>query len=117
MGQRDWKVAVVVLLAVVAGGLLAGGGWQPGARAQSEGSAGGVICVIGQERSGDAPIVLVDVPDQTIVIYEYSYSADRVTLASVRSFRYDKRMRDWQTDGPSVTEVQEYVRQLQSQGR
>ncbi len=117
MGQHDWKIALVVLAAVLAGGLLAGGGWQQGARAQSEGAAGGVICVMGQQRTGDAPIVLVDVPDQTLVVYEYSYSSDRIELTSVRSFRYDKRLRDWQTQGPSVEEVEEYLRELQSQGR
>ncbi|MGD2174201.1 MAG: hypothetical protein PVJ27_02270 [Candidatus Brocadiaceae bacterium] len=116
MMQHDWKTALIVLVAVVAGSLLAGAGFSRGAGAQSEGSAGGVICVVGQERSGYAPIVLVDVPDQTLVVYEYSYANDRIELTSVRSFSFDKRLVDWQTEPPTLDEVRNFVLQRQ-QGR
>ncbi len=109
MTDHVWRTAVLVLLAAAVGALLAVAARLPLAEAQSEGSASGVICVVGPERAGDAPVFVVDVPEQTVVAYTYSYSSQELELTSVRTFRYDKRLLDWQTKSPSVGEIRDYV--------
>jgi len=102
-------MALVALVAVAAGFVLAGSGVLRSAQAQSEGRTSGVICVVGQEVNGYAPIVLVDVPDQSIMVYEYSYGNDRIELTAARTYRFDKQMADWQTEGPTVETVRQWV--------
>ena len=109
MARQDWKTGLIVLVSVTAGFLLAGSGILSSAHGQSEGQAGGVICVVGQERNGFAPIVLVDVPDQTIMVYEYSYANDKIELTSARTFRYDRRLTEYNIRGPTVEQVQRQV--------
>jgi len=111
MTGENWKTAVIVLLAVALGVLVGGSGLMGRADAQSEGAAGGVICVMGEVAANDAPIVLVDVPDQTIIIYEYSYSDDTIELTSARTYRWDKRLEEFQIDGPTVEEVRTFVQE------
>ncbi|MCD6417044.1 MAG: hypothetical protein J7M08_10190 [Planctomycetes bacterium] len=109
MKGNEWRMAVVVLVAIAAGALLGRGGGPTPAQAQIAGSARGVICVLGQERNGYAPIVLVDQPDQTFLVYKYSYMSGRVELTSVRTFQFDQRLGDWNTDGPSVDDIRQYL--------
>jgi hypothetical protein len=109
MTGENWKTAAIVLLAVALGVLLGGRRLTNQADAQSEGSAGGVICVMGEVAGNDAPIILVDVPDQSIMVYEYSYSGDTIELTSARTYRWDKRLTEFQTDGPTVDEVRAYI--------
>ena len=116
MTEQTWKTAFLVLAAVVVV-LLASGRLAGRALAQSEGGAGGVICVMGPERNGEAPIILVDVPDQTMVTYEYDYANGRVRLSSVRSFRYDSRLIDWQCEPPTVEDVRLYVTEQAAEAR
>jgi len=101
-------VAVLAVLCVAAGFLLAGG-VLPRAYGASEGMTSGLICVVGSERNLNAPIVIVDVSEQTMVVYDYSYSARRVQLASVRTYRFDRQLVDYQTEGVSVEEVRRAV--------
>ena len=105
MAKQDWKMAFIVLVCVMAGFFLAGSGILSSAHGQSEGQAGGVICVVGEERNGFAPIVLVDVPDQTVLVYEYSYANDRIELTSARTFKWDRRLMEYNTRGPTFDEV------------
>jgi len=109
MANRDWKTGVIVLVAVMAGALMGQSGLLSRAHGISEGQTSGVMALIGDVFSNTAPIVVVDVPDQTIVVYEYSYSSDRIELTSARSFRYDKLLTDYNTRGASVNEVRDFV--------
>ena len=102
MAQATWKMAVVAVVALAAGLVLGGSGLLGSVQAQSEGSASGVICVMGQERNGSAPIVLVDAREQSLMVYEYSYGNDRIELTAARTYQFDKQMTDWQTEGLSV---------------
>ena len=100
MVKKGWKTVLIAVVCVAAGYLLGGGGIRSRAYGQSEGVASGVICVVGQQRAGFAPIVIVDVPDQTLLVYEYSYGNDRIELTAVRSFRFDKLLRAaWRPTG------------------
>ena len=109
MAEGTWKTAVVAVVALAALVVLADSGLLGRAQAQSEGRTSGVICVLGQERNGSAPIVLVDVPDQAIMVYEYSYGNDRIELTAARTYRFDKQLTDFQTDGASVETVRQWV--------
>ncbi len=112
MEGHNWKTAVLVLAALVVGGWLAGRGPAPGAQAQVVGGTGNVIAMIGTERSGDVPIVLVDSNEQSVVVYEYDLGTNRIELAAVRSYRYDRRLADWHgTNRPSVEDVRDAVEQ------
>ncbi len=111
MAARDWKMVVVALGALTVGLVLGGNNRFERAQAATQGQSGGVIALIGDEASQRAPIVLVDVPDQSVIVYEYNYLNDEIELTSVRSFEYDKLLKEWQTGGPTVEEVREYVTQ------
>jgi hypothetical protein len=94
---------------LAAGFLLAGGVLAPRARGQSEGLTQGVICVVGAESNERAPIVLVDVPDQTMVVYEYNYQSSDIELVAARTFRFDKLLEEYRNDGVTVEEVRQEV--------
>lgn len=111
MSGQEWKTAVIVLVCLTAGVLLGGSRILSKAYGQSEGRTAGVICVVGEDRNGYAPIVLIDVPDQTILVYEYSYGNDSLELATARTFRFDKLLVDYNTEGVSVEEVRREVTQ------
>ncbi|MHC4591385.1 MAG: hypothetical protein ACYS8L_01675 [Planctomycetota bacterium] len=109
MAMKDWKTGVIVLVSVAAGFLLAGGRALSKAHGQSEGRTTGVICVVGEEQDQFAPIVLVDVPDQTVMVYEYSYRSDEIELTAVRTYRYDKLLEEFHPRGVTVAEVRRAV--------
>ncbi len=109
MANHDWKMAVVILVALAAGVLLAGGRLLPGTYAQGQMGAGGVVCVVGEAVSGDVPVFLVDAADQALVVYEYDISSDELELTSVRSYRYDKRLTDFHTKDPTVESVRNEI--------
>ncbi len=113
MAKKEWKTALIVLVSVTAGFLLAGSGILSRVHGQSEGRTAGVICVVGQAVSQYAPIVLIDVPDQTILVYEYGYQNDTIELTAARTFRWDKLLTDFQTDGVTVEEVRREVTRRQ----
>jgi len=109
MVTKELKVAAVVLIAMAVGYLLAGGGILPNASGQAQGMTAGVICVVGDAFAGYAPVVVVDVADQSVLVYEYSYSGRQIRLTSARTYRFDKLLTDYQTAAPSVEEVRRSV--------
>jgi len=114
MGKQEFKTALIVLVSVLAGAYLAGGlGLSNRAYGQSEGQTAGVICVVGGQLSGYAPIFVIDVPDQTLLVYEYSYGDNNIELTAARTFRYDKKLPEFGNEGPTVEEVRQAVLRLQ----
>ncbi len=114
MADRSWKVALVVL-AAVATGVLIGGRGLPRAQGITEGQSGGVIALIGDMSPNyEAPVVVISVPDQTVLTYLYSYNNRTIRLTSARTYAFDKRLTDWKTEGPTVQDVRNFVAQ---QGR
>jgi hypothetical protein len=105
MIRLDWRLALVVLVSVMAGFFLAGSGTLPSAHGQIEGQAGGVICVAGEVSSGYAPIILVDVPDQVLLFYEYSYLGRNIKFVAARSYRFDRRLTEFNNLAPTVQEI------------
>ncbi len=109
MAAKELKVAAVILVSLVVGFLLAGGSVLPKASGQGEGMTQGVMVVVGDAYAGYAPIVLMDIPDQSILVYEYSYSARQIKLTSARTYRFDKLLTDFQTGPPTVDQVRGFV--------
>ena len=103
--RGDYKTALIVLVSVMAGVLLAGSGMLPVAQGLSEGRAGDVVCVVGEERNGVAPIILVATRDETLLAYEYSYANDQIELKSARTYQFDRRIREFNIDGITVEQV------------
>jgi len=115
MGRQDVKMALMVLLGMAAGALLVQSGLLfPKAYAQSEGRAGNVICVVGEESNQYAPVVLVDTLDQTIMVYRYSYSDYEIKLTAVRTYQWDKKLVEWPEVRPTVQQVRQQVLAQQS---
>jgi len=104
--KEKWQTAVLLLAAVLLGCILGQSGIFPRAQAQVEAGAGRVAVVMGSERQGYAPIVLVDTLEQTVVVYEYGYGARSLALESARSYRFDKQLPDWHTRPPTIVDVQ-----------
>ncbi len=111
MADRSWKVALVVLAALATGALIGGRG-LPLAQGIGEGQSGGVIALIGDMSPNyETPVVVISVPDQTVLAYLYSYNNRTIRLTSARTYAYDKRLTDWKTEGPTVQEVRNYISQ------
>jgi hypothetical protein len=109
MLARNWRTLAVAAVAFAVGVGIAGGGLLRRAEAQSEGQTTGVICVVGSPSAQIAPIVIVDVPDQTMVVYKFDYRSNQVELSSARTYRFDKLLQDYNTRGVSVEEVRRAV--------
>ena len=109
MLARNWRTLAVAAMAFAVGVALTGGGLLRRAEAQSEGQTTGVICVVGAPSAQIAPIVIVDVPDQTMVVYKFDYRSNQVELSSARTYRFDKLLQDYNTRGASVEEVRRAV--------
>jgi hypothetical protein len=112
MADRSWKVALVVLAAVAVGVLIGGRGLLPRAQAISEGQSGGVIALVGDiSQNFDAPVVVISVPDQTIMVYNYSYNNRTLKLTSARTYRFDKSLIEYKNEPPSVPDVRNFINQ------
>ena len=109
--DKGWKLALVVLACLAVGYMLAGGGVLQRVHGASEGRTTGVICVVGDAVNQRAPIVLVDIPNETIIVYEYSYQNDEIELTSARTYRFDKLLKEYQIKGESVEAVRRFVTQ------
>ena len=109
MASQGWKTPLIVLVSVAVGLLLADGTILSRADAQSEGRTSGVICVMGEAVNQNAPIVLIDIPEQTILVYEYSYQNNESELTATRTYRFDRLLREFRNDGVSVDEVARQV--------
>ena len=51
----------------------------------------------------------MSVPDETIMVYDYSYLDQVLRLSSARTYKFDKLLTDWKTKGPSVEDVRGFV--------
>lgn len=111
MLARNWRTLAVAAVAFAVGLLVAGGGLLSRAEAQSEGRTTGVIGLVGSPSAQIAPIVLIDVPDETIIVYSYDYRSNRIELTGARTYRFDKLLQDFNIRGVTVEEVRRAVSQ------
>ncbi len=84
------------------------------AHAQAHGtSAGSATVVLGEAVRGVFPLILVDTDDDSLMIYELDASRTRwrLTLQSARTYRYDKQLREYNIEDPSVRDVRRRLEQ------
>ncbi len=60
---------------------------------------------------------ILDVDQQTLCAYNVTGSPPKLKLIAARDFRYDRRLRNYNTDTPSPQEVQDLVAKEQASGR
>ena len=113
MKERWQSVAFLAAMALMLGYILGQSSFFSPAQAQGEGMAAGrVICVVGAVANNRAPIFLVDTLEQTLLVYDYNYTARNMYLKAARTYRYDKQLIDFNTpgsQGPTVPEVSRLV--------
>lgn len=106
-----------VLLGVIATSLLTRGGDRlpnllPMASAQSTppiAGGGGVFLMPGQLSEKLFGVYLLDIDAQTLATYVYDPRANRLKLAAARSYRYDRRLEEFNTADPSPDEVRQLI--------
>ena len=80
-----------------------------GALAQQGGSTAGgaTMAIITGEPSPsqDEPIFVVDSRNETVCIYEYNVGTRKFGLKAARSYKYDKELREYQNEPPTVDDV------------
>jgi hypothetical protein len=115
------NAAVLVAILVV---LLARDSQQPMlpmafGQAQPGGIAGGagVFLMPGQFSSSVWGCYIMDVDQQTLCAYTVSGSPPQLRLVAARDFRFDRRLRNYNTGNPSPQEVQDLIAKEASSGR
>jgi hypothetical protein len=107
-GAARW--VVVVILAILAGGLLVEASRAVGdGGGQAFSAAPSVVAVTGQITRDSYGIYLVDTNNQTICIYQYVASQRMLRLLAARTFAFDSQLDDYNTE-PSPREIRELVR-------
>ena len=88
-------------------------------QAQPAGVAGGagVYLMPGQFSSNLWGCYIIDVDQQTLCAYTVSGSPPQLKLVAARDFRYDRRLKNYNTPSPTPQEVQELVAKEASSGR
>ncbi len=107
--DRKWSQILVVLLVGVGVGYMMARFPVDDVQAQGSGSAPGVAVVLGERDNDKIPIGIVDPLEQTLMVYEYDDDGT-IELHAVRSYRYDRKLRDYHNEGISVRSVMERLR-------
>jgi hypothetical protein len=107
--KDKWRIAALLLLALIVGYVLGNSSIFPRAYAQSEGATGRVILAVGSPVNTLAPVVLVDTVEQTLMVYEYDYRARTLWLKTARTYRFDKQLAEFAGVGPTVEQVRVLV--------
>ncbi len=87
-------VGVLVACSLVVGAVI-GAATVGDAMAGSEGTARHVVALAGEKNGTDQALYIVDTLEQTVVVYEYSLGRGGLHLSAARSFKYDKKLEDF----------------------
>ena len=89
------------------------------AQAQPPGIAGGagVFIMPAQFSSNLWGCYIMDVDQQTLCAYTCSGSPPRLRLVAARNFRWDRGLKNYNTDNPSPQEVQDLIAKEAASGR
>ena len=103
--SRLWLFAAA--LAVIAACLVVDVGF---AVARATDPAGGerVLAVAGRLTSDTHGLFLVDLDNETILVYQYSSGKNRLRFSAARTFTYDRRLEDYSTS-PSPQQIRRMV--------
>ena len=107
--SRRWLF--VAVLAVVAACLVVDVGF---AVARGPGLSGGdnVLAVAGPLTSDTNGLFLVDLDNETILVYQYSSGKNRLRFSAARTFAYDRLLEDYSTS-PSPEQIRRMVERSQ----
>lgn len=81
------------------------------------GGNGEVFVVAGQVTNGTYGLFLVDTKNETICVYQYLPQTRKLKLMAARTYRFDTKLDDYNSDGPSPEEVKKLVSQQKPLGR
>ena len=109
-GGARW--VLVAVLAVVAGGLLAQLARAVAEPTPSCGADGGqgVMAIAGQLSRDSYGIYVIDLANRTMCVYQYLPASKKLRLQAARTFAYDTRLDDLNTE-PSPREIKQLVEQ------
>ena len=79
------------------------------ANAQLFGSDRYMIVVNGTWLDNEEPVFVINTREQTICTYEYNSEEDRMKLVAVRSYKWDRLLREYSNEAPSVATVKSTV--------
>jgi len=81
--------------------------------AQDSAATSYMLGLVGATVDKDLPIVLVDARQQTIMLYQFNTTTERLKLSQVRSYKYDRLLEDFNGgragNGPSVEDVKKVL--------
>jgi len=81
--------------------------------AQGDGGAGTrhVFAVVGNQQANRESFYLVDTKQEVIMVYEYGVQGDGLGLASARSYKYDKLLKQYgrSSFGPKVEKIKKEI--------
>ncbi len=81
------------------------------------GGNGEVFVVAGQVTQGTYGLFLVDTKNETVCVYQYLPQTRKLKLMAARTYRFDTKLDDYNSDGPSPAEVKKLVSQQKPLGR
>lgn len=114
--------ANAVLLAVVVVALFNRGGspsFLPAAYAQNQqpiAGGAGVFIMPGQIQEHIWGCYMLDVDSKTLSVYQYEPGIHKLRLAAARSYRYDTKLEQFNTEAPTPREVKVLVEKQQGAG-
>lgn len=107
--SRMWLF--VAALAVVAACLVVDVGFAV-ARATDPPSGERILAVAGRLTSDTSGLFLVDLDNETILVYQYSSGKNRLRFSAARTFAYDRRLKDYSTS-PSPEQIRRMVERVE----
>src|SRR5882672_6611122 len=75
---------------------------------------GGVYLMPGQLSPGVWGVYMMDIDAQTLMVYQYTPGDNLLKLKASRSFKYDRRLMNFNTGSPSPDEVKALVEREQA---
>jgi len=78
---------------------------------------GGLFLMPAQFASNTWGCYIMDVDQQTLCAYQYSPGERQLRLVAARSFRFDRRLKNFNTDNPSPREVERMLEKEQDKAR
>jgi len=78
---------------------------------------GGVYLMPGQLSPGAFGVYMMDIDAQTLMVYQYTPGDNLLKLKASRSFKYDRRLQNFNSGAPSPAEVKELIEREQQPAR
>ncbi len=110
--SRMWLL--VAALAVVAACLVVDVGFAVARSADPAGS-GKVLAVAGPLTSDTNGLFLVDLDNETILVYQYSSGKNHLRFSAARTFAYDRQLEDYSTS-PSPEQIRRILERAEGVG-